>query len=194
MASPVWKTQTGKIDIIQERQLYSFQLEAEDADSTTLTYSKIAGNLPPGIELTTSGELRGVPFEVATRSLYTFVVRASDGTNIADRTFSLQVIGADVPRFTTAVGELDMSDSTRAATRWVLDGSYISYQIQAIDDDIPAGQTLVYDIVTGQLPPGIKMSSTGLISGTVLLTEDDRYGPYGGYDNVYDFDDVPYEF
>lgn len=193
MASPVWKTQTGKIDIIQERQLYSFQLEAEDADSTTLTYSKIAGNLPPGIELTTSGELRGVPFEVATRSLYTFVVRASDGTNIADRTFSLQVIGADAPRFTTAVGELDMSDSTRAATRWVLDGSYISYQIQAIDDDIPAGQTLVYDIVTGQLPPGIKMSSTGLISGTVLLTEDDRFGPYGGYDNVYDFDDVPYD-
>ena len=193
MASPVWKTQTGKIDIIQERQLYSFQLEAEDADSTTLTYSKIAGNLPPGIELTTSGELRGVPFEVATRSLYTFVVRASDGTNIADRTFSLQVIGADAPRFTTPVGELDMSDSTRAATRWVLDGSYISYQIQAIDDDIPAGQTLVYDIVTGQLPPGIKMSSTGLISGTVLLTEDDRYGPYGGYDNVYDFDDVPYD-
>ena len=193
MASPVWKTQAGKIDIIQERQLYSFQLEAEDADSTTLTYSKIAGNLPPGIELTTSGELRGVPFEVATRSLYTFVVRASDGTNIADRTFSLQVIGADAPRFTTPVGELDMSDSTRAATRWVLDGSYISYQIRAIDDDIPAGQTLVYDIATGQLPPGIKMSSTGLISGTVLLTEDDRYGPYGGYDNVYDFDDVPYD-
>lgn len=193
MASPVWKTPSGKIDIIQERQLYSFQLEAEDADSTTLIYSKIAGNLPPGIELTTSGELRGVPFEVATRSLYTFVVRASDGTNIADRTFSLQVIGADAPRFTTPVGELDMSDSTRAATRWVLDGSYISYQIQAIDDDIPAGQTLVYDIVTGQLPPGIKMSSTGLISGTVLLTEDDRYGPYGGYDNVYDFDDVPYD-
>ena len=36
MASPVWKTQAGKIDIIQERVFYSFQLEAEDADSTTL--------------------------------------------------------------------------------------------------------------------------------------------------------------
>ena len=193
MASPVWKTPSGKIDILQERRLYSFQLEAEDADSTTLTYSKIAGNLPPGIELTTSGVLRGVPFEVATRSLYTFVVRASDGTNIADRTFSMQVTGADAPRFVTPEGELDMGDSTRAATRYVLDGSYISYQMRAIDDDIPAGQTLVYDIVTGQLPPGIKMSSAGLISGTVLLTDDDRFGPYGGYDNVYDYDDVPYD-
>ena len=193
MAAPVWKTQAGKIDIIQERVFYSFQLAAEDADSTTLTYSKIAGNLPPGIELTTSGELRGVPFEVATRSLYTFVVRASDGTNIADRTFSMQITGTDLPRFTTPVGELDMGDSTRAATRYVLDGSYISYQMRAIDDDIPAGQTLVYDIQSGELPPGVTMTPSGFISGTVLLTEDDRFGPYGGYDNVYDFDDVPYD-
>jgi hypothetical protein len=193
MASPVWKTTAGKIDIIQERVFYSFQLEAEDADSTTLTYSKIAGNLPSGIELTTSGELRGVPFEVATRSLYTFVVRASDGTNIADRTLSLQIVGSDSPTFTTPAGQLDLSDSTTSNNTWVLNGSYIEYQIRAIDDDAPTGQMLVYDLVRGQLPPGIKMSSTGLISGTVLLTDDERYGPYGGYDNVYNFDDVPYD-
>ena len=193
MAAPIWKTTAGKIAIINEQSFYSFQLEAEDADSTALTYSKIAGNLPPGIELTTSGELRGVPFEVATRSLYTFVVRASDGTNIADRTFSMQITGTDLPRFTTPVGELDMGDSTRAATRYVLDGSYISYQMRAIDDDIPAGQTLVYDIQSGELPPGVTMTPSGFISGTVLLTDDDRFGPYGGYDNVYDFDDVPYD-
>ena len=193
MASPVWKTQAGKIDIIQERVFYSFQLEAEDADSTTLTYSKIAGNLPSGIELTTSGELRGVPFEVATRSLYTFVVRASDGTNIADRTFSLQIVGSDSPTFTTPAGQLDLSDSTTSNNTWVLDGSYIEYQIRAIDDDAPTGQILVFDLVRGELPPGIKMSSTGLISGTVLLTDDERYGPYGGYDNIYNFDDVPYD-
>ena len=52
MAAPVWKTQAGKIAIINEQSFYSFQLEAEDADSTALTYSKIAGTLPPGIELT----------------------------------------------------------------------------------------------------------------------------------------------
>jgi len=193
MAAPVWKTPAGKIDTIEERQLYSFQLIAEDADSTALTYSKIAGTLPPGIELTTSGELRGVPFEVATRSLYSFVIRVSDGTNIADRTFNLQVQGADAPRFVTAGGALDMSDSTRAQTPWVLDGSYIEYQIQAVDDDTPTGQTLVYDIVSGKLPPGISMSTAGLISGIVQLTEDERYGNIGGYDNIYNYDDVGYD-
>jgi len=193
MAAPVWKTTAGKIDTIYERQLYSFQLQAEDADSTALTYSKIAGSLPLGIELTTLGELRGVPFEVATRSLYTFVIRVTDGTNIADRTFNMQVQGADSPRFVTASGALDTSDSTRARTAWVLDGSYIEYQMQAIDDDTATGQTLVYDIVSGRLPPGVTMSTSGMISGIVGLTEAERYGNIGGYDNVYNYDDVGYD-
>ena len=119
MAAPVWKTTAGSLGKINELENFSFQLEAEDADSTALTYSKIAGTLPPGIELTTAGVLQGVPSEVATRSLYNFVVRASDGTNIADRTFSLQVKGADDPSFTTAAGQLDLSDSTTGSNKWV---------------------------------------------------------------------------
>ncbi len=193
MASPVWKTTAGLLAIINERDYYKVQLLAEDADSTALTYSKIAGTLPTGIELTSSGLLAGVPTEVATRSLYTFVVRVSDGTNIADRTFSLQVQGADVPVFGTPAGQLDLSDSTRSGNRWVLDGSYIEFQISATDTDTAAGQKLFYFIQEGELPPGITMSDTGLISGTVLLTEDDRYGPIGGYSNYYAYDDVGYD-
>lgn len=183
MAAPVWKTTAGSLGKINELENFLFQLEAEDADSTALTYSKIAGTLPTGIELTASGVLQGVPSEVSTRSLYNFVVRASDGTNIADRTFSLQVKGADDPIFTTASGELDVGDSTYGSNTWVLDGSYIEFQMVATDTDTNAGQTLVYDIAGGQLPPGVTMSTSGLISGVVLLTDDERYGPIGGYDN-----------
>ena len=193
MAAPIWKTTAGKIAIINEQSFYSYQLEAEDADSTSLTYSKIAGILPPGIELTADGLLQGVPSEVATRSLYNFVVRVSDGANIADRTFSLQVKGADAPVIDTPAGELDLTDSSKPTYKWILDGSYIEYQIEATDTDIAAGQNLVYDIASGQLPPGITMSTTGLISGTVLLTDDERYGPIGGYDDTYAFDDQPYD-
>jgi hypothetical protein len=179
MAAPVWKTTAGLLGIINERDYYSVTLLAEDADSTALTYSKIAGTLPTGIELTTGGILRGVPTEVATRSLYTFVVRASDGTNVADRTFSLQIQGADAPVFTTAAGQLDMSDSTRVGIRWVLDGSYIEYQVSATDTDTATGQVLVYDVVSGALPPGVVMNTSGLIYGTVELTDDQRYNIYG---------------
>ena len=179
MAAPVWKTTAGLLGVINERDYYSVTLLAEDADSTALTYSKIAGTLPTGIELTTGGVLRGVPTEVATRSLYTFVVRASDGTNVADRSFSLQIQGADAPVFTTAAGQLDLSDSTRVGIRWVLDGSYIEYQVSATDTDTATGQTLVYDIVSGSLPPGVIMTTSGLIYGTVELTDDQRFNIYG---------------
>jgi len=196
MAAPIWKTTAGKIAIINEQSFYSYQLEAEDADSTALTYSKVAGTLPPGIELTTSGVLQGVPSEVATRSLYNFVVRVSDGTNIADRTFSLQVTGPDAPVIETPAGQLDLSDSTKPTYKWVLDGSYIEYQIEATDADTAAGQTLVYDISGGALPPGVTMSTAGFISGTVLLADDERYGAIGGYDDStvgYAFDDSPFD-
>ena len=183
MAAPVWKTTAGSLGKINELENFSFQLEAEDADSTALTFSKIAGTLPTGIELTALGVLQGVPSEVSTRSLYSFVVRASDGTNIADRTFSLQVKGADDPIFTTAAGELDVADSTYGSNTWVLDGSRIEFQMVATDTDTNAGQTLVYDIAGGELPPGVTMSTSGLISGVVLLTDDLRFGPIGGYDN-----------
>ena len=179
MAAPVWKTTAGLLGVINERDYYSVTLLAEDADSTALTYSKIAGTLPTGIELTTGGVLRGVPTEVATRSLYTFVVRASDGTNVADRSFSLQIQGADAPVFTTAAGQLDLSDSTRVGIRWVLDGSYIEYQVSATDTDTATGQVLVYDIVSGSLPPGVIMTTSGLIYGTVELTDDQRFNIYG---------------
>ena len=193
MANVSWSTSAGSLGVINEGSVYSNQLEANSLDSASLTYSRIAGTLPPGIVLTSTGSLQGTPSEVATRSLYTFVIRASDGTNIADRTFSLQIQGADAPVFTTASGQLDLSDSTRVGNKWVLDGSYIEYQIQATDADTAAGQVLVYDIKSGTLPPGVTLSTTGLISGTVLLADDERYGDTGGYDNTYAYDDIPYD-
>jgi hypothetical protein len=193
MANVTWSTPAGSLGIIDEGSAYSKQLEANTADSTSLTYSKIAGTLPPGITLTSTGLLQGTPSEVATRSLFEFVIRASDGTTVADRSFSLQIQGADAPTFTTVAGQLDLSSPTRVGNRWVLDGSYIEYQIQASDTDTSAGQTLVYDIKAGSLPPGVSMSTTGLISGTVLLKEDERYGVYGGWDNAHGYDDVAYD-
>ncbi len=194
MASPVWSTTAGLLAVINERDYYSQTLTATDADGDTLTYSKIAGTLPTGIELTSGGVLRGTPSEVSTRTLYTFVIRASDGTNIADRTFSLQVQGADIPVFTTASGQIDMQDSTQGrVNKWVLDGSFINFQLVATDTDTAAGQSLTYFLQSGELPPGIELTSDGRITGTVLLTDDERYGPIGGYDNYYKYDDVGYD-
>jgi len=165
----------------------------------------IAGSLPAGMQVTTDGLLTGTPAEVAKRTLYTFVVRATAGTAITDRTFSLDVQGADAPTFTTVAGQLNKPLSTVYTTDssstcdstlstadttgnvTVLDGSYIEYDIVATDSDTAAGQNLVYEIVQGSLPPGVTMTTGGKISGVVGLTIDESYGPQGGYD----FDPFP---
>ena len=182
MATPVWTTTAGKIATIDEQVAYSLQLEANTSDSTAITYSVIAGSLPAGMQVSTDGLLTGTPAEVAKRTLYTFVVRATAGTAITDRTFSLDVQGSDAPVFTTASGQLQLDDSTSVGLYWVIDGSSVSLQMQAADSDTRAGQTLVYEIMQGELPPGVTMSKTGLISGIVELTDDLRYGKRGGYD------------
>ena len=182
MATPVWSTTAGKIATIDEQVAYSLQLEANTSDSTAITYSMIAGSLPAGMQVTTDGLLTGTPAEVAKRTLYTFVVRATAGTAITDRTFSLDVQGADTPTFTTAAGQLQLDDSTSVGLYWVIDGSSVNLQMQATDSDTEAGQSLVYEIMQGELPPGVTMSSTGLISGIVQLTDDERFGVRGGYD------------
>ena len=194
MATPVWTTTAGKLASIDEQVAYSLQLEANTSDSTAITYSVIAGSLPSGMTVTTDGLLTGTPAEVAKRTLYTFVVRATAGTSVTDRTFSLDVKGADTPTFTTASGQLQLDDSTRVGLYWVIDGSSISLQMEATDTDTEAGQTLIYEVVQGSLPPGVTMSKTGLISGVIQLTEDQKSQPRGGFDaSNEDYDDVVYD-
>ena len=187
MATPVWTTTAGKLASIDEGVGFSLQLEANDpvpmGDSTVVVYSVIAGSLPPGMQVTDNGLLTGTPAEVAKRTLYTFVVRATAGTAITDRTFSLDVNGADSPSFTTASGQLRLDDSTSVGLFWAIDGSSVSFQMQATDDDTEAGQNLTYEIVKGSLPPGVTMSSAGLISGIVQLTDDEKFSSRGGYDD-----------
>ena len=211
-STPVWTTTTGKITSIDEQVVYSKQLEANTADSTAITYSVIAGSLPSGMELTSTGLLTGTPAEVAKRTRYTFAVRATAGAQITDRTFWIDVEGEDTPTFTTSAGQLNLPASTvyRADADTVtadnttttsdmtgnfiiIDGSSVSFQIVATDTDTRAGQTLAYDIVQGSLPPGVTMSSTGLISGIVELTDDERYGAMGGYAGGDKYDDEEFD-
>ena len=127
MATPVWTTTAGKLATIEEQASFSLQLDATNAT----TYSVIAGSLPPGMQVTTTGLLTGTPAEVAKRTLYTFVVRATAGAQITDRTFSLDVQGSDAPTFTTATGQLLLDDSTSVGLYWVIDGANVNFQMQA---------------------------------------------------------------
>lgn len=152
----VWTTTAGSLGTIEERVAYTKTLTATGATS----FSVLAGSLPSGLYLTTLGVLKGTPSEVAQNTESKFVIRATDGSNSADRTFNITVQGPDAPTFTTPAGTiLNLTD-----------GEFIDTTIVATDSD---DDIIKYYQAGGELPPGVTFNQkTGRISGIVTPQQD----------------------
>ena len=157
-----WVTPAGSLGTIVERNTLEIAVLATSS-SGAITYSLIAGRLPRGLRLT-NNVIKGSPVEVRRFTDYRFVIRANDGTDIEDRTFSISVDGSDLPYWLTQQGFLQVGQNN---AYFVLDNSYVEFQLEADDTDINAGDSLEYYLVPvgGELPPGLSLSRTGLISG-----------------------------
>ena len=157
-----WVTPAGSLGIIVERNTLEIPVLATSS-SGAITYSLIAGKLPRGLRLT-NNVIKGSPVEVRRFTDHRFVIRANDGTDIEDRTFSISVDGSDVPYWLTQQGFLRVGENN---AYFVLDNAYVEFQLEADDTDINAGDSLEYYLVPvgGELPPGLSLSRTGLISG-----------------------------
>ena len=160
--------------------------------SNTVTYSVISGSLPGGLRIE-GNQIVGTPYEVPRVTEYTFCIRQTDGTNISDRTYKITVEGADSPEFSTPAGDLAIGENNQF---FVMDSSYVDYQIQAFDADLATGQTLSYFIASGdgELPPGLTLTKDGRIVGLIkpVISIKPTDGN-GTYDNSY-FDAVAFDF
>lgn len=175
MAQPIWITPAGSLGTIPEGVFYQTPLQAYEPDlGETVYYEVIAGELPSGIQCAKTGlitgvpqaiaSIQGVPTEVSQDITSKFAVRAYtervvNGVTVinrlADRTFTLTVTGQNPPEFITDPGEI--------ATYF--DGTKINnLQIEYTDRD---QDDVVVKLAAGQLPPGLTISSTGLISGFI---------------------------
>ena len=147
----------------------SLQITATDsASGQTLTYS--ATGLPPGLSISSSGLISGTP---TTAGTYSVTVTATDTTGASgSAAFTITVSPAANTVTVTNPGSQAMTV-----------GAAASLQITATDS--ASGQTLTYS-ATG-LPPGLSISSSGLISGTpttagtysVTVTATDTTGASG---------------
>jgi hypothetical protein len=161
-----------------------------------VTYSIISGKLPPGLRLT-ENKIVGSAFEVPRLTDFNFCIRASKDGQISDRTFTISIEGEDQPEFITPGGLLDIGANNEL---FVIDSSYVDYQIEVLDFDTTAGQKLSYFIANGdgQLPPGLILTTDGRIVGFVqpalAIKPEDGDGTYANsfYDAVaYDFAFLP---
>lgn len=190
MALPQWITPVGFLGTATERIATSVSLEVIN----TGTFSIISGTLPGGLKLnSTTGIISGTPFSVGETITSQFVVRATNLTGITDRTFIIDVTGPTAPVWITPAGYLALGLGHQ---QYVVNKSYIDYQLSAIYDVLPAGQKLRYYIgdLEGELPPGVTLTEDGRLSGFVsdVLGLDNQGSKTGGYDTE-TFDRYPYD-
>lgn len=197
----IWTAKSGtSLGTIQERTAIDIALPVSFSntfnDSSNITYSVISGSLPPGLRIS-NDRIVGTAFEVPRPTEFKFCIRASYDNDIADRTYSITVEGADEPVFLTDPGTLPVGSNQ---AYFILDSSQVDFQIDAIDNDTAAGQTLKYFIASGdgELPPGLTMSESGRITGFIeplpTIPTDRRTGSYSEdlYDSFgYDYGSKP---
>jgi hypothetical protein len=179
-----WITPAGSLGLLTERISIDLTLQATTNLTASVTYSLIAGSLPRGLKLI-NGAIKGSPTEVKVYTESRFVIRASDGVDLEDRTFKLAVDGSDRPIWLTQEGFLNVGE---AEAYFVLDNAPVNFQLEARDSDLIAGGTLEYYLMPngGLLPPGLSLSKSGVISGFTdpIFAVEYTLETTGGYDTA----------
>ena len=156
-----WITPGGNLGTVPAGEFYNLPLQAKSTQNSTITYRMISGELPGGMRVISTGELQGVPeilnaIKVDQSITYEFSVRASDNQHkISDRTFQITI--------TNITGPVIQPASENLGT--ILDGSFFSHQLSVPEPN--PNTKITWSLVSGNLPDGVSLDSTGLISGYV---------------------------
>jgi len=184
-----WITPAGNLGTFTERITINIPVIATSTVGD-ISYKVIAGRLPRGLRLR-GNAIVGSPTEVRVFTTSRFVIRADDGTDIEDRTFSITVDGDDIPQWITREGFLNVGP---ANAYFVLDNSRVDFQLEVRDPDLTAGDKLDFYLIAtgGELPPGLSLSRSGRITGFTdpIFALEYTDSPTGAYDSGA-FDIVP---
>ncbi|WP_031499129.1 putative Ig domain-containing protein [Bryobacter aggregatus] len=114
---------------------------------TPYTFQILSGNTPPGLSLSTTGSLAGIPSAVGT---YTFLARVSDNSgSTVQRELTVTVTGNGLSFVSTALPNGQLGQTYTAT-------------LTAAGGTTPYN----YSIISGSLPPGLQLGATGGITGT----------------------------
>lgn len=200
MAQPQWITKAGSLGTIPENIYYKISVSAS-AGLETVYYQVIAGHLPSGMVLTSTGNIEGVPTnkvtvqgvemavseEITSKfAIRAYTIKVVNGVilvdQLADRTFTITVSAQNIPDFITPAGNIAN----------FYDGSKAQVQIQftSVDTD----ETVLLKVVNGELPTGMVLNPvTGLISGIILPLIGPSDTAEAGFDMT-QYDQYPFDF
>ena len=174
MTQPVWITSSGSLGTVPEGIYYDVTVQAQAGAGETVFYRVIAGSLPTGTECNIAGDISGVPSATVTAGqdvvvvgaqvTSKFTIRAYTTLNnqatgivahINDRTFTITVSGVNAPNWITPAGSIGT----------FYDGTLLQPGFQFAYTDNPFPGVTPVTLASGQLPTGISISPTGLLSG-----------------------------
>jgi len=160
MAYPQWITPAGNLGIVPSADYYQYALDAYDTAGGTLVYAKLSGILPPGIQITPTGILQGIPVSTAgsdLNQLYTFTIRVTNTTDalLADRTFYITITNVAPPQIVPRNVNLGN----------YFDGDIVDLQLEATEFIL--GNNLVWTLKSGELPAGVSLTPSGLLHGYI---------------------------
>jgi hypothetical protein len=155
--SVTWTTPAGPLLTCTATSSVNVSITATNASN----YSLISGALPNGIELSTLGNILGISPEVDGITTSTFVVRATDGNIVRDRTFNITVLNNPILWSTTG---FSINGST--LTKLLINENYVEIPIDA-NLVLPTRYSL--NEFVGPLPYGLKLDSSGKIRGIPRL-------------------------
>ena len=196
MTMSVWTQRSGyRFSTAQERSIIDQSLPVSYSgidNPSAVNFKLISGKLPVGLRIE-GDRIVGTPFEVPRSTDFEFVIRASYNGEISDRTFFWTIDGQDEPRWETLSGTLPIGPNDQY---YILDSSYVDFQLIATDFDTATGQTLKFFQPKngGDLPPGLILTDDGRLVGWIqpALAIPETAGN-GGYDTGL-FDAVAYDF
>lgn len=163
MTNPVWITQMN-LGSTPGGVLVNPYLLIADAilPALSVTYNFVGGTFPLGLTVNSNGTITGTPNLVNVDTVYNFIIKATDNLgNSTNKTFTLKItVNPQLPIWNTPAGSLGTIPST------------LLYSQQLSASPVIPATTITYSIISGSLPPGLTMSTNGLISGTPNLVSE----------------------
>ncbi|CAB5215037.1 Putative Ig [uncultured Caudovirales phage] len=160
-----WVTPAGNLGTVPDGAFYSLQLQVIESHGNPVTFTRIAGELPPGMQILSTGYIQGVPtllnpIAVNESQAFRFSVRARNSLgHINDRSFILTVTNIYGP----------IVEPTTSFLGSFFDGTYYRQQLSVIE--LNPNVQITWAVSQGQLPPGVVLDQTGLLSGYIQPIE-----------------------
>lgn len=163
-----WVTPPGTIANFSIGNPSTVQLIVVDTKNTgvTFTFSKISGDLPPGLTLNSNGTISGIPaYSTASNNYfislnYDFIIRVITSDNrVLDGKFTIIVTNTVNQDFLWVTPEGNLGT--------IPNGTFYSLVVQAQSS---TNLGIEYSLISGELPPGMQLISHKVIK-TVTFSE-----------------------